>query len=112
MDIEYMEPECTAEERERSEILIAENMICRKGELRQTVADILAVGFCALNALDDVAVLVVDQPFAVGRYVGILEHVEAADRTTFLNTLQWNIGISGFSVYACIIIVVTDEFRN
>ncbi len=61
-----MEAEGAAEEEREVEILIAEVVAGREGEFRQAVAYITAVGLAPLNTLDDVAVFVVDQPFAVG----------------------------------------------
>ena len=75
------------------EVLIAEVMAGRKGELGQTVSDILAVGFfCTLDSLDDIAILVVDKPFAIGAYTGILEHIESADRATFFMRCKGMLG--------------------
>lgn len=104
-----MEPECSAEKERKVEVLIAEVMAGRKGELGQTVSDILAVGFCTLDSLDDIAILVVDKPFAIGAYTGILEHIESADRATFFYALQGNVRIGVLGV-SYIIIIVTDEF--
>ena len=60
MDVENVEPECSAEKERKVEVLIAEVMAGRKGELGQTVSDILAVGVCTLGFFGDIAILVVD----------------------------------------------------
>lgn len=108
VDVEDVESECTTEEQRQVEILVAEVVAHGEGEFGQTVAYILAVGLCALDAFDDVAVLVVDQPFAVGGDAGIFEHVEFTYRAAFLDALDGDVGIRVLCV-GHVVVVVADE---
>ena len=66
MDVEYIKTERTTEEKGKVKILIAEIVACRECELGQAVAYILAVSLRTLNTLDDVSILVIYEPFAIG----------------------------------------------
>ena len=63
-------------------------MARRESELRHTVAHHAAVFIAGLRGTNDVALFVVDQPFAIGGVSGIFPHIEVAKRLAFLDALQ------------------------
>ena len=97
VDVEDVVEEGSAEEQGKVEILIAEVVTRRERELRHTVAHHAAVLIAGLRGADDVAILVVDKPFALSSMTGIFPHIEITERLAFLNALQVveGIGILG-----------------
>ena len=87
MDIEEVKAECRLEEERGIDILVAQRVGHRAGELRQAIAHILAVIVGSIIGKDLVAILVVDDPAPLRIYPSILQHVEVPDTLALLDTL-------------------------
>ena len=106
MDIENIIRKGTAEIQREVEILIAEVVRRRQSKLWHTVAHHRAVGITGLRSPDNVAILVIHQPFAIGGVTGITPHIEIAKRLAFFNALKVVVGVGVFCA-AHVVIILT-----
>ena len=108
MDIEEVEAECRLEEERGIDILVAQRVGHRAGELRQAIAHILAVIVGSIISKDLIAVLVIDYPASLRIYPSILQHIEVPDTLALLDTLQVVEGI-GILRADDVVVVLPDE---